>query len=113
MPVRKLSQSEFHHVLEQTPGKALVYFTTRSCGACRLLGGVLAELASQYPDVSVFAVDAGEEMGLVREFDVFHLPALFLYIHGQYHQVVHCEPTLNAIVGEMDRLQKLPAAEAP
>ena len=113
MPVRKLSQAEFHHVLEQTPGKALVHFTARSCGACRLLGNVLDELIVQYPDVSVFAVDAEDEMGLVREFDVFHLPALFLYIDGQYHQAVQCEPTVNAIVDEMDRLVQQPAVEAP
>ena len=113
MSLRKLSQAEFHHVLEQTPGQALVCFTARACGACRLLGKVLEKLVSESQDISVYRVDAEQEMGLVREFEVFHLPAMFLYVDGRYHQPVNCAPTEAAIRNEVEQLLAQPAMEAP
>ncbi len=59
-------------------------FGSRACGACRYAEARLPLLARGVIDTLVY-VNAAECPGLVREFDVFHLPAMFLYRDGQFH----------------------------
>ncbi len=113
MCIVRLSQSDFHHVLERTSGPALVYFSAPACGACRQLNRVLEALCRQHSAISVFRVDAEQEPGLVREFEVFHLPAMFLYLDGRYHRPVDAVPEVSAIVAAIDELARKPALEAP
>jgi thioredoxin 1 len=109
--LRRLDQSSFHHVLAATPGAGLVLFTAPACGACRRVKGLLAQ--PLFGDLALFEVDAGEEMGLTREFEVFHLPALFLYRDGRYHRPVHAEAAATALRDAVDAALGAPAEEAP
>lgn len=84
-PIQTLEQFDFHHRLEATPGTALVVFSAPACGACRALKRELLGAGEVLSGVTVFEVDAQRDMGLVREFEVFHLPSLFLYQEGRFH----------------------------
>jgi len=58
-------------------------------------------------------VDAQREMALTREFEVFHLPTLFLFTQGQFHAELRCDSTPSAIEGAIISALKQPAQEAP
>jgi hypothetical protein len=111
--IEPIDQFEFHHRLGATPGTALVAFTARGCGACRHLEGALTELARCRPDLHLFEVDAQVDTALVRELEVFHLPALFLYRDGHFHCELHARPTPDALAEAIERALQAPAGEAP
>lgn len=106
---RQLSQFDFHHRLATHTGIAVVVFSRPGCGACRQLKSVLAAM----PELPVFEVDAERDPALVREFEVFHLPALFLYRAGAYHCQLHCGSAPAAISAAVAAALALPAEEAP
>lgn len=107
---KSLSQFEFHQVLESTPGVSLVVFTGPACGACRTLKAILERDFSGH---HLFEVDAGEEMGLTREFDVFHLPALFLYRDGVFHCEIKSEADPEPLRDAIASALASPSEEAP
>ena len=109
----QLDQFNFHHTLEATPGVSLVLFTGPACGACRQVKALLAAHADEFARVNLFEVNAEQDMGLVNEFAVFHLPALFLFHEGHFHAELHSEPRVRALLDAIDHSLSQPAQEAP
>lgn len=110
---RPLEQFEFHHTLDHTPGVSVVMFSARGCGACHSFKSMLERYQQQHPELQLFLVDAERDGALVREFDVFHLPALFVFVDGRYHCPLHCEARPDAFAAALDAAQAAPALEAP
>ena len=108
-----LSQFDFHARLEDTAGPALVAFTSPACGGCRHLRRVLQEVRRLQPGWHLFEVDAQRDQALVSEFEVFHLPAVFLFNDGEYHCELQAEARPGAIVEATVAALQHPAREAP
>ena len=113
MPVKRLSQFDFHHALAETNGVSLVYFTAPGCGACRQLRQVLDSHAAAFATLKLFEVDAQQDMALTREFEVFHLPALFLFKDGHYHAPIHAEPLAPHLIRAVEAALASAPEEAP
>ncbi len=111
--IASLTDLNFHHVLAKTPGAALVFFTAPNCGACRSIKIALGKLLHQYPPIPIFEVDAVHNGGLVNALELFHLPALFLYLNGHYHCELHCEPLPARIHHAIQTALNLPAEDEP
>lgn len=107
-----LNAFDFHHRLEQTKGISLVLFTHDLCGSCQLWKKILKEVQETIA-VNIFEVDAQTEMALTNEFDVFHLPALFLYYEGRYHAPLQSVATVTAVQQAIDELLSQPALDMP
>lgn len=114
MTVTSLSQFDFHHTLTATAGISLVMFGSADCGSCRHLKRVFGDLAAQ-PDnaLSLFEVDAQRDTALVREFEVFHLPAMFLFQDGEFHCELHSPAQPEALQHHIAQALAQPAQEAP
>ena len=80
-------------LLEETPGISIVLFTSPWCGSCKAMKKALENLPAD-TGIRVFEVDAGTDQALVESFEVFHLPALFLYQDGAYHAPLEVEPVV-------------------
>ncbi len=111
--IQPLTQFDFHHSLEDTEGISLVVFTAPGCGACRMLLSALDRFREDRADIGLFEVNVQQDTALVREFDVFHLPALFLYIDGHYHREIRCESLPEKIAEALEAACRSSAAEAP
>ncbi|MGM0594633.1 MAG: thioredoxin family protein [Pseudomonadota bacterium] len=111
--VERLTQFDFHHRLVETGGVSLVYFTAPGCGACRRLKQLLETHREAFARLHLFEVDAQQDMALTREFEVFHLPSLFLFRDGQFHAPLHAEPTPTALLSAIDAALAAEALEAP
>jgi thioredoxin-like negative regulator of GroEL len=114
-PVRAwltLHEGHFHRHVQLLPGRTLVLFSQPGCAACRraeaFLPGWLAGLVQQ-----CVKVDAQEQAALAREFEVFHLPALHLYLDGRYHAPVLCPLAEAAVRTAVGQVIADPAVEAP
>jgi thiol-disulfide isomerase/thioredoxin len=113
MAVTRLTQFDFHHTLADTGGLSLVYFTSPGCGACRQLRQMLEANAEMFGSLNLFEVDAQQDMALTREFEVFHLPSLFLFKDGHFHAPIHSEPRPQSLLSAVEAASNAEPQEAP
>lgn len=111
--MKQLDQFDFHSVIGATRGPALVIFTAPACGSCRHWKRLLSEYGSHHSGLSLFEVDAARDLALVREFEVFHLPALFLFNDGEYHCALEAQARPHDLAQALDIALSRPAEEAP
>ena len=109
----RLDQFDFHPRLAAMTGTTLVMFTSPDCGGCRHLRQVLQEVRRRQPGWRVFEVDAQRDPALSNEFEVFHLPTIFLFHDGEFHCQLQAEARTTAIVSATRRALQQPAEEAP
>lgn len=109
MTILAPEHGDLHHRIARTRGLALVMFTAVGCGSCRRMRMALAEC----PELLVFEVDAGIDQALASEFEVFHLPALFVYRDGRYHGPLEVESTPARIRTGLAALLAQPAQDPP
>lgn len=113
MTVKKLTQFDFHHALAEAEGVSLIYFTAPGCGACRQIRQVFETHPAEFARFNLFEVDAQQDMALTREFEVFHLPALFLFKDGHYHAPIHAEPLASHLIRAVEVALASAPEEAP
>ena len=125
-PFAALSQFDFHARLADSAGPALILFTAAGCGSCRHLRGVLREVRRREPAWRIYEVDAQRDRAvqslqnqaqldaaLTNEFEVFHLPTVFLFNDGNFHCQLQAEAGPSAIISATrSALQQAPQ-EAP
>ncbi|UCH53977.1 MAG: thioredoxin [Pseudomonadota bacterium] len=109
-----LDQFNFHHTLESTRGVVIVFFAREGCGSCRHWRGVLADYRVQRAHaLQIFEVDAVRDSALIREFGVYHLPALYLYRDGHFHAELRAEAHPAKLHAAIETQLIAPAEEAP
>ena len=100
MHIHPLSEFNFHPRLAESRGVSLVLFSAPDCGSCRWWRRLLQDFSSPLLQ-HCFVVDVQMATALANEYEVFHLPSLFLFVDGKFHAPIHAEaiPTLlhNAI----------------
>lgn len=111
-PFQTLSEFDFYRTLAHAGGVSLVLFGSRGCGACRQAEAVLPK-ALDGAVAHLFKVDVEQGTALAREYEVFHLPALFLFVDGHYHASVHSALTPEALRRSVAAALQSPAQEQP
>jgi len=113
LPLPKLDQFDFHPRLADMTGTTLIMFTSPDCGGCRHLRQVLRDVHRQEPGWHVYEVDAQRDPALANEFEVFHLPTIFLFQNGEFHCRLDAEARTSAIISTTRSALQQPAGEAP
>ena len=111
--IRQIDEFNYHHTISDTAGVSLVFYTGPHCGACHHLRNVLNEYLKRDNHLTVFEVDAVNSSALVNEFNVFHLPSMFLYNDGRYHCELHAEALPDKIKQAIKLALLKPAEEEP
>ena len=109
----QLHAADFHHDMELQQGTSIVIFTHELCSSCRAWKQLLSRFKKEHPAIAVFEVDAIRDGALVNEFEVFHLPALFLYHNGSYHAPLQSELNMTALSQSIEQTLLRPAEEMP
>lgn len=112
MALSTITDLSFYSVLADHPEPTLILVTAPNCGACQVLKQALLQLQLTYA-ITVFELDAVQNPSIVQELEVFHLPALFLYVAGEFHAELRTEPLPNAIQAAITHALSQPAEEAP
>jgi thioredoxin-like negative regulator of GroEL len=110
--IQSLDDSSFYQRLEQVPDLSVVFFSKRGCSSCRTWKQLLKHLARE-DGISVFEVDVEQNMALANEYELFHLPALFLFKDGEFHSELQSEARLPAFREALWQACHAPAQEAP
>ena len=110
---QQLDEGHFYAELEQTPGISLVFFTRQGCGSCKAWKQLLKRFTEQHEHVSVFELDAEQNMGLVNEYEIFHMPALFLFNHGEFHCELQAHASDAHLLESIEQALQQPPMEAP
>ncbi len=111
--IQRLNDHEFYSILAETTGPSIVFFTKPGCSSCRLWKRLLGELLQQRDDIHVFQVDAEQNMALSHEYELFHLPALFLFVDGEFHCELQSEAHLAHLQAALKDALSSPPEEAP
>lgn len=106
-----LDEFNLHRRLAERAGPALVLFTSPTCGACRTVERLLPGAAP--PGLALYKVDVQQSQALARAYEVFHLPALFLFCDGQFHARLDTRVTPTELVRAVDAALAAPAQEEP
>lgn len=112
-PFTTLSDRDFYAVLADTKGASIVFFTQPGCASCRAWSVLLQELQKVRADIHIYRVDAQESSALAQEYAIFHLPALFVFVDGQFHAPLQCEARLATLQTSVASLLATPALDAP
>jgi hypothetical protein len=108
-----LDQFDYHHKLEASDGLAITLFTKPSCASCQAWRRLLMQYKTFHPAVKIYQVDAEQDAALAQELEIFHLPALYLYINGKFHCQLQSEARISRFEAAMQDAILQPAQEAP
>ena len=111
--MKRISEFEFYSELANQVGVLLLVFTAPGCRTCRVMKGLLREYELIQEGLQVWEVDAVENGSLVREYEVFHLPAIFLFRGGQFWRPIHSEMRMPDLRSAVDQALNLPPLEPP
>ena len=107
-----LTEFDFYCTLARAGGASLVLFGGPGCSACRRAELLLPQ-ALDGAVAHLFKVDVQQSTALAREYEVFHLPALFLFVDGHYHAPVPSALTRSALRQAVAAALQSPSQEAP
>lgn len=108
-----LNQFNFHESIENAVGTSLVFFTMADCASCHYWEILLTQYKNENPLINLFYIDAAMDQALTEEFEVFHLPALFLYVDGHFQSDIQCEAKIDILDLEIRKVMQAPARECP
>jgi len=111
--IQALNEHEFYSTLAETAGPSIMFFTKPGCSACRLWKRLLSDLLQRRHDITVYQVDAEQNMALSHEYELFHLPALFLFVNGEFHRELQAEARMPHLLTVLNAALVAPAEDAP
>jgi len=111
--IESVNEDDYHDLIPAHHGNVLVIFTGIGCFGCQVLRRGLLKMLTGGERLTVFEVDAHANMGLVEEFDVFNLPAMFLYRDGVFHAQLNSPPLPDRLRTAIRDALVSPAHEAP
>ncbi|WP_161626933.1 thioredoxin family protein [Sulfuricella denitrificans] len=112
MKFTNLTEFDFYPRLAQSPGSSLVLFSGPHCGTCRKAEAVLPQALAGWVD-RLYKVDVEKSIALAREYEIFHLPALILFVDGHFHAWIHSPLLPEMLQQVVEKALILPAEEAP
>lgn len=110
--LQPLDEFGFYARLAEVSGDSIVFFTRQGCASCRAWKRLLQDYARQQ-DIPVFEVDVEQNMALASEYELFHLPALFLFKDGEFHSELQSEARLPLFHQAVRQASLAPAQDAP
>ncbi|MCF6189996.1 MAG: thioredoxin domain-containing protein [Cocleimonas sp.] len=115
--LKELDEFNFHQIIADTEGVAVMFFTGPHCASCHHLRELFVaeeqKFSSHFSSFSVFEVKADKAAALVNEFSVFHLPSMFLYQDGQFHCALQAQAHSQRIIDAIELVLLQPAEEEP
>ncbi len=115
--IQELDEFNFHSVISETSEVTLIFFTGPHCASCHHLRDLFIKDKQQFEDYfsgfNVFEIKADKASALVNEFNVFHLPSMFLYQKGQFHCELQAQAHPEKIIEAIKLALSKPAEEEP
>lgn len=79
----------------------LVDFWAPWCQPCKMMLPVLTQLEEQVANLTVLKVNADEELGLVKAFDISSIPTMLVFKNGELVKTIQGAKPFAALVQEI------------
>lgn len=76
-----VNQAEFDELIKS--GITLVDFYADWCGPCKMLGPILEELDSEYPDINFVKINCDNDIVVADRYGILSIPAVFIIKDGE------------------------------
>ncbi|MEQ1668723.1 MAG: thioredoxin family protein [Sulfuriferula sp.] len=112
MHLNTLTEFDVHPRLASSAGVSLVLFTAPHCGSCRVWARLLHDLTTPLIQ-HAYSVNVQIATALAREYDVFHLPSLFVFVDGKFHAPLQAHARPDTVISTLQQVLNAPAHEEP
>ena len=117
----ELDEFNFHQTVSDLLGIVVVFFTGPHCASCHHLRDIFTynnqmlkeHFLKNNLEFNVFEIKADKAGALVNEFNIFHLPSLFLYQNGHFHCELQTQAHPQKIIEAIELALSKPAEEEP
>ena len=79
--MKVITVNEFDEIIKN--GTTLVDFFADWCGPCKMLGPVLEQLDSEYPEIEFVKVNIDENMELAERYQIMSIPTVYIFKDGE------------------------------
>lgn len=86
MSAISINKNNFHEEVLNSEKSVLIDFFADWCGPCQRVLPVIDEIARENPDIKVGKINVDEQPELASKFQVYTIPALFVFKNGQITQ---------------------------
>ncbi len=76
-----INAAEFDEMIKS--GTTLIDFFADWCGPCKMLGPVIEEVASEYPQIAFAKVNVDDNMDLAERFQIMSIPQVYIFRDGE------------------------------
>ncbi|WP_234124409.1 thioredoxin family protein [Clostridium hydrogenum] len=79
----KIHSKEEIETLINTSEISLIYFSSESCGICKVIKPELDKVLKAYPKIKSVDIDVEGNIKLAASYSIFTLPAVIIYVEGK------------------------------
>ena len=76
-----INAEEFEETIKE--GTTFIDFFADWCGPCKMLGPVVEEVSTEYPDIKFAKVNVDDNMDLAERFSIMSIPQVFVFKDGE------------------------------
>lgn len=83
MEVKVFNEENFESEVLDYEGTVIVDFYATWCGPCKVMSGIIDEIAEELEDVKVGKIDVDESSTIASDYDIMSIPTIIIFKDGE------------------------------
>ena len=83
MEVKVFDSNNFQSEVLDYEGTVIVDFFATWCGPCKIMSGIIDEIAEEVTDVKVGKIDVDESSDIASDYGIMSIPTIIIFKNGE------------------------------